>query len=489
MADPHELTMLEQATAVRGGELSPVELAEHYLRRIERLDDSVGAYLTVTADRALDGARRAERLLARRTAGRGGTAGGGDGLPPLLGVPLPVKDLDAVPGVRCTYGSAVFAGHTVPEDDEEPRLVALLREAGTVLLGKTNTPEFGLPAYTEGRAGPPARSPYDLSRGAGGSSGGAAAAVAAGLAPAAQGSDGGGSIRIPASCCGIVGVKPSRGRVSPAPGGDVSGLATAGPLARTVRDAAALLDVMAAPVPGDPVPLAAPETPFLRWCDRTPGRLRIGRWARPDVPGVTVAPEVLAAYERTSALLAGLGHEVVDLEQPLRPGDRDTFTPVWAVMAALAPVPPEREAELLPLTRWLRERGREASGLDYARALESMQRVGRRLAAAVAGCDAVLTPTLAQPPAPVGALRNDADPAADFAAQVAFTPFTGPWNIAGLPAVSLPVEWTEDGLPVGMMLGAAHGAEGPLLALAAQVEAAAVPRPRAWGWGPRPRVW
>ncbi|MEU4683961.1 amidase [Streptomyces xinghaiensis] len=496
MADPHELTMLEQAAAVRDGELSPVELAEHYLRRVERLDASVGAYLTVTADRALDGARRAERLLARHAADggtadggtRGGGPRGGAGLPPLLGVPLPVKDLDAVPGVRCTYGSAVFAGHTAPEG-EEPRLVALLREAGTVLLGKTNTPEFGLPAYTEGRVGPPARSPHDPSRGAGGSSGGAAAAVAAGLAPAAQGSDGGGSIRIPASCCGIVGVKPSRGRVSPAPGGDISGLATAGPLARTVRDAAALLDVMAAPAPGDPVPLAAPGTPFLRWCDRTPGRLRIGRWARPDVPGVTVAPEVLAAYERTSALLAGLGHEVVDVEQPLRPGDRDTFTPVWAVMSALAPVPPEREEELLPLTRWLRERGRAATGLDYARALESMQRVGRRLAGAVARCDAVLTPTLAQLAAPVGALRNDDDPAADFAAQVAFTPFTGPWNIAGLPAVSLPVEWTDEGLPVGMMLGAAHGAEGPLLALAAQVEAAVAPRPGPWGWGPRPRVW
>ncbi|MZE78987.1 amidase, partial [Streptomyces sp. SID5475] len=149
--------MLEQAAAVRDGELSPVELTEHYLRRVEHLDASVGAYLTVTADRALDGARRAERLLARHA------AAGGAGLPPLLGVPLPVKDLDAVPGVRCTYGSAVFAGHTAPED-EEPRLVALLREAGTVLLGKTNTPEFGLPAYTEGRVGPPARSPYDPSR-------------------------------------------------------------------------------------------------------------------------------------------------------------------------------------------------------------------------------------------------------------------------------------------------------------------------------------
>ncbi|KAF4411000.1 MULTISPECIES: amidase [Streptomyces] len=483
MAEAHELGMIEQARAVRDGALSPVELTEHYLRRIERLDGGIGAYLTVTADRALDDARHAERQILRERSDEEARRRA-----PLLGVPLPVKDLDAVPGVRCTYGSAAFAGHIAPEGSES-RLVGLLRRAGTVLTGKTNTPEFGLPAYTESAVGPPARSPYAPERGAGGSSGGAAAAVAAGLAPAAQGSDGGGSIRIPASCCGIVGLKPSRGRISPAPGGDVSGLATAGPLARTVRDAAALLDVMCAQAPGDPMPLAAPQTPFLAACDREPGRLRIGRWARPDVPGVEVEPEVLAVYEETSAALAGLGHEIVDVEQPLRPGDRDAFTPVWAVLAALAPVPREREAELLPLTRWLREQGRAASGLDYARALDAMQRAGRRLAEAVAPYDAVLTPTLARLPVPVGALRDDGDPAADFDAQVAFTPFTGPWNIAGLPAVSLPVGWADGGLPVGMMLGAAHGAEGRLLALAAQLEAVCVTGAPPWGWGPRPEIW
>ncbi len=464
MTLPHELTVLDQAAAVRGGELSPVELTEHYLRRVERLDDAVGAYLTVTAERALDDARRAERLLA--------TARPED-LPPLLGVPLPVKDLTPVPGVRWTAGSAAFADRVA---GAATRLGELLAEAGTVLLGKTNTPEFGLPAYTESRVGPPARTPYDLSRGAGGSSGGAAAAVAARLAPAAQGSDGGGSIRIPASCCGLVGLKPSRGRVSPAPGGDISGLVSAGPLARTVRDAAVLLDVMSAEVPGDPVPLARPASSFLSWCDAyrgTPPRLRIGRWAVPDVPGVTVEPEVLEVYEGACALLAELGHEVVDAPQPLAPGDRDAFTPVWAVLAALVPVPPEREVDLTPMTRWLRERGRAVGGPRYARALAAMQAVGRTFATAVAGFDAVLTPTLARVPVPVGALRDDADPVADFAAQVAFTPFTAPWNIAGLPAVSLPLGRTASGLPVGVMLGARHGAEGPLLALAAQVEAAA----------------
>ncbi|MCM2428375.1 amidase [Streptomyces sp. RKAG337] len=468
MGEPHELTMLEQAAAVRGKVLSPTELARHYLGRIDRLNDAVGAYVTVTPERALEDARRAERRLAE-----------GGVLPPLLGVPVPVKDLTPVAGVRWTAGSAVFADQVA---ESGTHVGELLRAAGTVLLGKTNTPEFGLPAYTEGRVAPPARSPYDTALMAGGSSGGAAAAVAAGLAPAAHGNDGGGSIRIPASCCGVVGLKPSRGRVSPAPYGDVTGLAVTGPIARNVRDAAALLDVMAGPVPGDPMPVAASGTSFLEWCEREPRRLRIGRWARPDVD-VPVDPVVLAAYERTSALLAGLGHEVVDVEQPLGPGDHGSFDPVWEVMALLVPVPADREGELMPLTRWLRERGRAASGERFAMALGAMQAVGRKFAAAVAPFDAVLTPTLAQLPQPVGALRDDADPAADFAAQYAFTPFTGAWNIAGLPAVSLPVEWTDGGLPVGMMLGAAHGAEGPLLALAAQVEAAAPWRER------RPAGW
>jgi amidase len=428
------------------------------------MNDTVGAYLTVTPDHALADARKAELRLKE------GIEEGGQP-PPLLGVPVPVKDLTPVKGVRFTSGSSVFADRVA---DEDAYVVTLVRDrAGSVLLGKTNTPEFGLPAYTENRLGPPARTPYDLRRGAGGSSGGAAAAVAAGLAPAALGSDGGGSIRIPASCCGLVGLKPSRGRVSPAPYGDGNGLAVNGPIARTVADAALLLDVMAVPAPGDPFSLPRPERSFLEWCGRPPGRLRIARWAQPDVAGVAVDPEVLEAYEQTSRLLAGLGHDVVDVAQPLAPGDRDAFTPVWAVMAAGVPVPPERESELMPLTRWLRDAAREVSGVEYTRALHAMQAVGRKHAEAVAPYDAVLTPTLAQLPAPVGGLRDDEDPEADFAAQVAFTPFTAPWNIAGLPAISLPVRRTASGLPIGMMLGAAHAAEGPLLALAAQLEAAA----------------
>lgn len=461
--------MLEQAAAIRAGDLSPTELTEHYLERIDRHDDALGAYLTLTPERARQDARRAERALRA----------GGD-LPPLLGVPIPVKDLSAVAGVRFTLGSAALADRVAETDSGVARL---LREAGTVLLGKTNTPEFGLNAYTESLVGPPARTPYDLSRGAGGSSGGAAAAVAAGLAPAAHGSDGGGSLRIPASCCGLVGFKPTRGRVTPDPTGDASGLVVDGPLARTVRDAAALLDVLAQPVAGDPFPQPPPDPSFLGWADRDPGRLRIARWAEPDVVGGTVDPEVRQAYEETSRLLADLGHEVVEVPRPLEPGERKVFGPVWAVLAALAPVPPEREGELTGIARWLRERGREVSGPGYAEALMAMQAVGRRIARAVDGYDAVLTPTLAKLPVPVGALRNDEEPWEDFAAQLAFTPFTALWNIAGNPAVSLPLCWTPQGLPIGMMLAGRFGGEGPLLALAAQLEQA-----RPWH-GHHPECW
>src|SRR5689334_14714267 len=242
MAELHDLTATEQAAAVRDGSVSPVELTEHYLDRIDRLDAALGAFITVTPELARKQAADAEaQAVAARREGRE--------LPALHGVPVPVKDLNFVAGVRCTLGSAAFAEH-VPDTDDH--VVTRLREAGTILLGKTNTPEFGLPAYTENRLAPPARTPWDLERSAGGSSGGAGAAVAGGLAPIAQGSDGGGSIRIPASVCGLFGIKPSRGRVSQGPiMPDLFGLSANGPLARTVRDAAALLDVIAGPMPGD----------------------------------------------------------------------------------------------------------------------------------------------------------------------------------------------------------------------------------------------
>ena len=393
-------------------------------------------------------------------------------------MPTAVKDLNLTAGVRTTFGSAVFADF-VPDVSDE--VVLRLEAAGLVSLGKTSTPEFGSPCYTEPEVAPASRTPWDLGRMAGGSSGGAGAAVAAGLVPAAQGSDGGGSVRIPASCCGLVGFKPSRGRISAAPVyGDPVGLGTAGPLARTVRDAAALLDVMAGPAVGDPAwaaPLPEGES-YLGWCDRTPGRLRVARFASPVISDVPVDPEVLAGYESSSRLLDGLGHEVVDVDVPMSPDAVPVFETCWAVLTALTVLPPGGEEMLRPLTRWLTERGRAVSGPEFGLAVGELRRVAAATLRALAPYDAVLTPTLAQPPLRIGEIRDDADPARDFENQKAFTPYTSAWNVTGMPAVSLPLHVTADGLPVGVMLAGRPGEDHRLLALAAQVEEAAPWRDR-----------
>jgi amidase len=297
--------------------------------------------------------------------------------------------------------------------------------------------------------------------------------VAAGLVPLAQGSDGGGSIRIPASCCGLVGLKPTRGRISGAPMyGDPVGLATSGPLARTVRDAAALLDVLAGRAVGDPFWAPAGTESFLAATDREPGRLRVARFSAPVIAHAAVHPEAVAAWESTSLLLESLGHEVADVPVPLPETAVPVFETCWAVLTALSVVPPDREHLLRPLTRWLTERGRAVSGPEFGLAIGEMRRLAAGALAALAPYDLVLTPTLAQPPLPVGALRDDADPAADFEAQKAFTPWTSAWNVTGMPAVSLPLHWTADGLPIGVMLAARPAEEALLLSVAAQVEAA-----------------
>jgi amidase len=299
--------------------------------------------------------------------------------------------------------------------------------------------------------------------------------VAAGLAPVAHGSDGGGSIRIPASVCGLVGLKPSRGRISLGPvKADVTGLPTDGALGRTVADCAALLDAMAVRVPGDPhnaTPLAAGDT-FLAASARPPAALRIARFAEPVITSAPIDPECLQAFDDAAQLLTELGHHVEDVAPPLGPDAVPAFEVVWSVGATMTPVAPEDEEQLLPLTRWLRERGARTSATQFALALAAMQGHARRALVALAPYDAVLTPTLAQLPAPVGALRDDGDPAADFEAQKAFTPFTAVWNVTGMPAVSLPLHWSAGGLPVGVMVAARPGEEALLLALAAQLEAA-----------------
>ena len=350
-----------------------------------------------------------------------------------------------------------------------------LRRAGTVMTGKTSTPEFGLPAYTEPEIGPVARTPWDLTRSAGGSSGGAAAAVAAGLAPVAHGSDGGGSIRIPASACGLVGLKTSRNLLPNGPMPEGPGrLGVQGPLARTVADAAALLDVMAA---------TAPSGSYLAAIEGAPGPLVIGRYATPVIAETDVHPEVLAAYEQASTILEGLGHRLVDLDVPLPLEAVPHFELVWAAGAAGIPLDEAAEGQVRPLTRWLRERGKALSADDIASAVRFMHEHGQAALESSTHVDLVLTPTLADLPSIIGGLRDDEDPAADFEAQKRFTPFTSPYNITGQPAISLPVHWTEDGLPVGIQLVGRPMEEALVLRVAAQVE-------QAHPWAHRhPEVW
>ncbi len=439
---------LDVAAAYRSGETDPVVVVDALLARIEDLDAEVGAFITVTADEA-----RASAVSARDAL----RSTGADILPRLFGVPTALKDLTPTAGLRTTYGSAAFAD-LVPDTDGSTAV--RVASAGMISLGKTSTPELGLPCYTEPDVAPPARTPYDLTRGAGGSSGGAAAAVAAGLVPVAVGSDGGGSIRIPASACGLVGFKPTRGLVpETAEEIDISGLAVPGPLAGTVADAAALLDV-----------LALTGRRMSDACSRGPGRLRVARFADPVIGDLPPDPEVLAAYEDVSRLLADLGHELEEVAPPFGPETVAAFETVWFVGAASVSVPLEREELLRPLTRWQRERGRAATGTEYAAALLAMRQAEQRTLESYEAYDVVLTPTLGQLPAPVGALRDDSDPAADFAAQKAFTPYTSIWNIAGAPAVSLPTGWSTSGLPIGTMLAAAPGADALLMSLAAQIE-------------------
>ncbi|TDC64405.1 amidase [Actinomadura sp. GC306] len=461
MTQTHDLSATRMAAAVRTREVSPVELTDHYLTRIERLNEQVGAYATVTADRAREEARQAEKAVM--------DAADPADLPPLHGVPVPIKDLNMVSGVRMTFGSSVYADLDGFADDS---VVTLLREAGSVLLGKTTTPEFGLPCYTESAVAPPARTPWDLSRSAGGSSGGAAAAVAAGLAPVAQGSDGGGSIRIPSSVCGLFGLKPTRGRVSQGPViPDLFGLSTNGPIARTVRDAALLLDVMARPMPGDLYAAPPVEGTFASYAERPPGRLRIARSLETAVPGAEVHPDCVAAYEAASELLAELGHEIVDLPPMLGPDVLPHFVTLWGVMATVTPVAEESEHLLQPLTRWLRGHGEATTAPQLFQAHAALQGALRAAFPVMDEFDAILHPTLAQPPVPIGYF-HDREPAENFERQTKFTPFTAVYNISGQPAVNVPLHVNADGLPIGIMLAGRLGGEGTLISLSAQLEEA-----------------
>jgi amidase len=445
---------LNQAELVRAREVSPVELVSGYQERIEELDPELNAFVTTCFDEALAAARRA------------GAEGASGELPPFHGVPLPIKDLAETAGVRTTFSSKAFADY-VPEFDRA--VVRRLREAGFILLGKTNTPEFGTIAVTESELNDACRNPWNTALTPGGSSGGAAAAVAAGLAPAAQGSDGGGSIRIPASCCGLFGIKPARGRVSNAPHGDGSvALSTSGPITRTVADAAAMLDAMTGYEWGDAQWAPPPERPFRAEVDAEPASSRIALVTGPPID-VPVHADCVRAAEQAAALLAELGHEV---EAAPPPWSSDELLPlfmrIWQLTPALYPVPDP--ALLEPHNRTFVERATATSSVEYGRGVVRLQAIAREIVAFFADYDVILTPTLAQPPLQVGAVFADEE--GPLRASLRFTPFTPVANLTGLPAASLPLSETNAGMPIGVQLIGRPADEATLIRISAQVERA-----------------
>lgn len=446
------LSAVEQAQLVRDAKVSSVELVELYLERIERLDPELNAFVTVRAEEALADARAAD---------------GASGDAPFRGVPIAVKDLTATAGIRTTYSSRAYADY-VPDFDAA--VSRRLRDAGFVILGKTNTPEFGTTAFTESDLNGATRNPWNPERTPGGSSGGAAAALAAGLLPVAHGTDGGGSIRIPASCCGVFGLKPSRGRVSAAPFTSLEGLSTAGPISRSIADAAHLLDVLAGYEPGDPWWAPPPDHPFAQAFRVPPGPLRIAATAAPPIE-TPVDPECTTALTSAATLLAELGHEVVEATPPWTEPDLErTFIAVWQVGPALHPV--DDLSLLTPLNRGLVESATTASAADYARAVARLQALARRTVAFWQEFDIVLTPTLALPPVPIGWQEEVEGAIEQLLRNTVFTPFTAIANLTGLPAVSLPLHWTSDGLPVGVQAIGPPAGDALVLRLAAQVEEA-----------------
>lgn len=459
---------VELAAAIRAGELSPLELTEACLRRIERLDARLNAFVTVVADRALDEARSKQEALAS----------GSEELPPFFGVPVPIKDLYDTAGIRTTYSCRRTADH-VPEVDAAA--VRRLKEAGMIVIGKTNTPEFGQIPMTESDLNGICRNPWDEERTPGGSSGGAACAVAAGMVPVAHASDGGGSIRVPASCCGLFGLKPARGRVSQGPklGEDWEGFSTQGMITRSVADSAALLDVLAGYEPGDPYWAPEPERPFAAEVGAEPGRLRLGV-VRTTTTGVPVEPEVTAALDDALALLAGLGHEVLELDGLAELEEPELTAMFIRVVQATVAMYPAEPADLEPLNRMLAEGGMQTNSIDYVRATIFLHRFARRVAALWQGIDVLVSPTMPMPPPPVGYVRDHDDLFMQLGAAAAIVSFTALANITGQPAMSVPLGRAADGLPIGIQFVGPPAGEALLFRLAAQLEQA-----RPWA-GERP---
>ncbi len=471
------------AELVRRKKISPVELVEEAIRRIETVNPQINAVIHPMYD------------LARRQVQQGLPEG------PFQGVPFLLKDLLVYSaGVPTSSGSRFFRDF-IPDHDSE--IVRRYRAAGVVILGKTNTPELGLVPYTEPALFGPSRNPWNLTRTPGGSSGGSGAAVAARLVPIAHGNDGGGSIRIPASCCGVFGLKPTRGRIPIGPdiGEAWRGMAIHHVLTLSVRDSAAMLDATAGPDVGAPYIIPPPERPFLEEVRRDPGRLRIAFTSRPLLPG-TVHPDCVRGVEETARLCQELGHDVEEAAPQIEGHAfaRDFLTMVCAetraeiVEGEALTGKKARFGEFEPATWALVLLGEQISAGEYSCALRSLQRAARQVGAFFEKYDVLLTPTLATPPMEIGwlqptgvrafalkllgslnagALLNKLAGIEALAEEVfAFIPFTPVFNVTGQPAMSVPLVWNDEGLPIGMHFVARFGEEATLFRLAGQLERA-----------------
>lgn len=438
---------------VMKGALRPREVAEVYLARIERLNPELGAYMTITADRAVADAARLEASRARTATMR------------LCGVAYSLKDLTPTAEIRTTLGSSNYAGSIPPQDAV---IAQRLQSAGGILLGKTTTPEFGGRPTTEGGLCPTARNPWHRDYNAGGSSGGAAAAVAAGLGPLAEGSDGGGSIRGPASNCGVVGLKPSRGRITYAPhrGEAWGGYATRGPIARSVRDVAMMLDVIAGPAVGDPYWAPPPPRPFEEAVRVVPTNLRLASIATSKLGEVDA--EVATAFESACGTMREMGHRVEPIE--LDPGAMLIECTRILICVGIAAIPVTNPDLIDPVVREMYELGRNVSGADYVNLIATMHNIARSLVERLEPYDALLTPTMTRP-----AMRNGSFPSKpELYLDELWTwiAFEYPFNATGQPAITIPAGFSHAGLPIGLQIVGRPNGEFDLLALAAAFEAA-----------------
>jgi amidase len=446
---------------VHRGEVSSRELVTESLERIEALDPVLGAFVEVDADGALAAAD---------------AIGAGDPRP-FAGVPIAIKANTPVAGRVMNHGSALLDGH---RPDHDAHLVTRLRGAGFVVVGMTNLPEFGILPTTEPRHGGPTRNPWDTGRTPGGSSGGSGAAVASGMVPVAHANDGGGSTRIPAACCGLVGLKPSRGRISRGPDMGDSFLVADGVLTRTVAETAALLDVLAGYEVGDATWAPPPAEPYAAAAARDPGRLRVA-FALDNALEAPLDPECERAVRETAATLADLGHEVAE-DGPELPGRgllglfSGLFGPAVSLGIAYGETiagRPAGEGDIEPLSRAIKDLSDELTSVGYLATQARLQALSRRIVAFFARYDVLITPALAERPLAIGECDGlGADPMRDFARSGRFTPYTALFNVTGQPALTIPVRWGEDGLPTSVQIAGRPLGEDTLLQVASQLERA-----------------